>query len=148
VNAFNRALLDLDLLAARRILDTVGGGTLSARMLESLVVPALVRLGDAWERGDVALSQVYMSGRMCEHLIDSLDFENVQTSEHDRRLVAGIIALAAPVNVGVTAEGVEHSDQAAILHEMGCPAALGYLYSAAVPVDLMTPLLDHTYPLA
>jgi diguanylate cyclase (GGDEF)-like protein/PAS domain S-box-containing protein len=77
--------------------------------------------------------------------IDRSFIAHLTTSEHDRRLVAGIIALAAQVKVGVTAEGVEHSDQAAILHEMGCPAAQGYLYSAAVPVDLMTPLLDHAY---
>jgi EAL domain-containing protein (putative c-di-GMP-specific phosphodiesterase class I) len=62
--------------------------------------------------------------------------------------VAGIIALAAQVNVGVTAEGVEHRDQAELLHKVGCPAVQGRLYSAAVPGNLMTPLPDHTYPLA
>jgi methanogenic corrinoid protein MtbC1 len=91
VDALERALLDLDLLAARRILQTVGNGTLSAVMLESLVVPALVRLGDAWERGDVALSQVYMSGRMCEDLIDSLDFDNVKIRVDQPRISVGML---------------------------------------------------------
>ncbi len=35
----------------------------------------------------------------------------------------------------VTAEGVEHPDQAAILRDMGCPGAQGWLYSKAVPAD-------------
>jgi methanogenic corrinoid protein MtbC1 len=91
VMAFNRALLDLDLLAARRILHTAGGGTLSAGMLESVVAPALVSIGAAWERGDVALSQVYMSGRMCEHLIGSLDFENVRIREDQPRISVGVL---------------------------------------------------------
>jgi diguanylate cyclase (GGDEF)-like protein len=78
--------------------------------------------------------------------IDRSFITQLVTSEHDRRLVAGIIALAAKVDVAVTAEGVEHPDQAALLREMGCPAAQGYLYSAALSRDLITPLLDHAYP--
>lgn len=38
--------------------------------VEKLVVPALEQIGAAWHAGDVALSQVYMSGRFCEELVD------------------------------------------------------------------------------
>ena len=64
----------------------------------------------------------------------------------DRGLVAGIIALAATLDMAVTAEGVEHSDQAARLREMGCPSAQGWLYSPAVPPEDVLPLLGHIYP--
>ena len=38
--------------------------------LETLVVPALEEVGRRWENGDVALSQVYMSGWICEEIVD------------------------------------------------------------------------------
>ena len=40
--------------------------------LESLIVPALEGVGRRWEAGDAALSQVYMSGRICEEIVDSM----------------------------------------------------------------------------
>lgn len=67
-----RALLDLDEVAVTRLLDAGGRGP-DADVLENVVVPALVSIGDAWERGEVALSQVYMSGRLCERVIGSFD---------------------------------------------------------------------------
>ena len=38
--------------------------------VEQLVIPALEQIGTCWYEGSVALSQVYMSGRFCEELID------------------------------------------------------------------------------
>jgi diguanylate cyclase (GGDEF)-like protein/PAS domain S-box-containing protein len=61
-------------------------------------------------------------------------------------LVAGIIALAETLQIAVTAEGVEHIEQAARLREMGCPTAQGWLYSAAVPPDEVPPVLDAFFP--
>jgi methanogenic corrinoid protein MtbC1 len=40
--------------------------------LESILVPVLARLGDDWVAGKVALSQIYMTGRICEELVDRL----------------------------------------------------------------------------
>jgi sensor c-di-GMP phosphodiesterase-like protein len=61
-------------------------------------------------------------------------------------LVAGIIALAETLQIAVTAEGVEHVEQAARLREMGCPTAQGWLYSAAVPPEKVLPVLDAVFP--
>jgi methanogenic corrinoid protein MtbC1 len=36
------------------------------------MTPTLEKIGERWEAGDVALSQVYMSGIICEELVDSL----------------------------------------------------------------------------
>ncbi len=41
-------------------------------VVEGLVVPVLERIGAGWQRGDCALAQVYMSGLLCEELIDRL----------------------------------------------------------------------------
>jgi diguanylate cyclase (GGDEF)-like protein/PAS domain S-box-containing protein len=61
-------------------------------------------------------------------------------------LVSGIIALAATLGITVTAEGVEHPDQAGRLRRMGCPSAQGWLYSAAVPPEEVIGLLGCVYP--
>jgi len=45
----------------------------------------------------------------------------------------------------VTAEGVEHDDQAEVLRHLGCPSAQGFLYSRAVPADELTALLGHAF---
>lgn len=37
---------------------------------EGVIVPALEKLGEAWDAGTVALSQIYMSSRICEEMIE------------------------------------------------------------------------------
>ena len=50
-------------------------------MVDQVVVPALEQIGLAWEKGDVALSQVYMSGRICEELVEQV----LPPSDPDRK---------------------------------------------------------------
>ena len=50
--------------------------------VEQLVIPALEQIGTCWHEGSVALSQVYMSGRFCEELIDRV----LPPSDPDRKL--------------------------------------------------------------
>jgi EAL domain-containing protein (putative c-di-GMP-specific phosphodiesterase class I) len=80
--------------------------------------------------------------------VDRSFIAGIAASNHDHRLVAGIIALALAhaLEIAVTAEGVEHPEQASRLRRLGCPSAQGWLYSKAVPAEGVTPLLDHTYP--
>lgn len=40
--------------------------------IEELMVPALVHLGEEWDAGRIALSQIYMSGRICEDLVERM----------------------------------------------------------------------------
>lgn len=69
---FEKALLSLDRLAAKRLAMEAAGSMAPMELVEHLIVSSLTRIGEAWERGDVALSQVYMSGRICEGLVDGL----------------------------------------------------------------------------
>lgn len=70
--AFERALLALDREGARRILHAITPPQTPLAAAEYLVGPTLQSIGVAWEEGHVALSQVYMSGRICEDLLESL----------------------------------------------------------------------------
>lgn len=68
---FEEALLRLDRSAASAVLQRAGGPD-RVVALEQIVCEALERVGAGWERGEVALSQVYMAGRICEELIDQV----------------------------------------------------------------------------
>ena len=72
VDQFEQALLAVDRLAARRIFEQAASRTEPLRCVEQLVVKSLERIGLLWERGDAALSQMYMSGRICERLVDEI----------------------------------------------------------------------------
>jgi methanogenic corrinoid protein MtbC1 len=66
------ALLSVDRMKAGRIVrDSCTPGSPLA-CLETLIVPALQEIGGRWEKGEVALSQVYMSGRICEEIVDTM----------------------------------------------------------------------------
>ncbi|RKT44185.1 cobalamin B12-binding domain-containing protein [Thiocapsa rosea] len=72
VETFLNALLAMDRVAAKRALGGPGEAAARLDVVERLVVPSLERIGDLWERGEVSLSQVYMSGRMCEEMVDAI----------------------------------------------------------------------------
>jgi len=67
---FKEALLQSNKLKVRQILDD----SLTRRHLydvfEDLIVPSMETIGDEWVNGDISLIQVYMSGRICEEIID------------------------------------------------------------------------------
>jgi trimethylamine corrinoid protein len=67
--AFELALLSTDAVAARREFAARAEheGTFAA--METLVVPALQRIGDAWEAGELALAQLYLAGRIAEEVV-------------------------------------------------------------------------------
>lgn len=72
VQSFREALEALDRLRAQAIFQQVLQGSSPMAAVGQLVVPALEQLGAAWQEGTVALSQVYMSGRFCEELVEQV----------------------------------------------------------------------------
>jgi len=72
MNELERALLTLDKKQAEQIVsDAVSQGS-PLEIASELVLQTLQRIGDAWENGKVALSQIYMSGIICEEIIDKI----------------------------------------------------------------------------
>lgn len=69
---FEQALLMLDRLGAEKISSEAGRTLSPSEFVEEVVVPAMERVGAGWENGTVALSQVYMSGRICEDVVDAI----------------------------------------------------------------------------
>lgn len=78
---FRDALIALDRVGANAIFQQAHASMEPMEVIEHVVVPALEQVGDAWQAGDVALSQVYMSGRFCEELVDRV----LPPSDPDRK---------------------------------------------------------------
>lgn len=72
VEQFEQALLMVDPLEADRLLTAASRVVLPMQLIDEVIAPALERIGEKWERGEAALSQVYMSGRICETLVDKI----------------------------------------------------------------------------
>ena len=66
------ALVSIDRVRAVRIVRDSCSPGMPLGCLETLIVPALEEVGRRWEAGDIALSQVYMSGRICEEIVDTM----------------------------------------------------------------------------
>ena len=63
-------LLSLDRLQAKSIMEVALTGSNPVMTVESLLVPEA--LGRGWEDGTLALTQVSMSGRICEDRVDEI----------------------------------------------------------------------------
>ncbi len=67
-----QALLSLNQEAVATILREAHNETTPGRIAGNLIAATLVRIGNSWESGKLSLSQVYMSGVICERVIDEL----------------------------------------------------------------------------
>ena len=64
---------------------------------------------------------------------------------HDATIVEAVINMARGLRIEVVAEGVETGEQAALLRDLGCELAQGYLYSRPVPASQAAKLLDASF---
>jgi methanogenic corrinoid protein MtbC1 len=69
---FQEALLSIDRANAKRILFEMLERVSLSYAIESLIVDSLENIGSGWESGEYSLSQVYMSGKICEELVEIL----------------------------------------------------------------------------
>lgn len=74
VEALAHALLALDKFEVRRILAQAADVFQPIQIIEKLAAPAMKKIGEQWSLGKVSLSQVYMSGRICEEFISPIVF--------------------------------------------------------------------------
>lgn len=81
VVGFRNALESLDRVGAHQLFQDALKTLSPSEAVEQLIIPALAQIGDAWEKGDVALSQVYLCGRFCEEMVDRV----LPPSDPDRK---------------------------------------------------------------
>jgi methanogenic corrinoid protein MtbC1 len=81
ISPFETALLSLDRVKANEILEETGEIWSPMEQVKYVVTPALDRIGTGWEEGRIALTQVYMAGRICEELVE----KNLPREAPDRK---------------------------------------------------------------
>jgi len=86
IEQLNNALLLLNRLQAKEILDAAGAALSPFEITQKIIFPVLENIGKLWESGDVALSQIYMSGKICEELIDLILPANDSTRKAQPKL--------------------------------------------------------------
>lgn len=83
--------MTVDRLEVMRLADAFRDASGHDSFVERIVAPALERIGSAWEKGDVALSQVYMASRVCEEELDTLIPENDGTRHGQPRMAIAVL---------------------------------------------------------
>ncbi len=81
IKPFREALESLDRVGAESVFSQALTTLVPIQVIEQVVVPALEQVGLAWQAGNLALSQVYMSGRLCEELVERV----LPPSDPDRK---------------------------------------------------------------
>lgn len=72
IDDFERSLLLINRIKAKKYFNELNRTWSALQLVENLIVPVLYRIGEKWEKGKIALSQVYMSGRICEELVEKI----------------------------------------------------------------------------
>jgi diguanylate cyclase (GGDEF)-like protein len=80
--------------------------------------------------------------------IDQSFVRKLGTVQHDQAIVKAIVNIAAQLGLKAVAEGVESTDVADTLRQLGCHTGQGYLWSPALPADafaqrFLTPGAQH-----
>jgi EAL domain-containing protein (putative c-di-GMP-specific phosphodiesterase class I) len=73
--------------------------------------------------------------------VDQAFVQALAETPSDDRLVRAIIELAAALELGVVAEGIEQTDQQRRLLELGCERGQGFLFSPARPANAIRDLI-------
>ncbi len=71
IEEFKKALLQINRIRAAEIFERCYTLENNFDLLEELAIQSLEKIGAGWENGTISLSQVYMSGVICEELIDN-----------------------------------------------------------------------------
>ncbi len=70
IEDFEKALLQINRMKAAEIFERCYVPEDGFNVLEQLAIRTLEKIGAGWENGTISLSQVYMSGVICEELMD------------------------------------------------------------------------------
>ena len=89
-NQLERAFLMLDREGAEKVMHEALSVGSPIEVAGNLVSLTLNRIGDAWEQGKLSLSQVYMSGVICEELIDKILPPNSQDRLSQPKMAIGV----------------------------------------------------------
>lgn len=84
VNQLTKALLELDIESIKSILSAdLSFSKENSSLKEDTLIQSQIKIGELWEKGEIALSQVYMAGKTCEEIISELNLKRKDPSIGD-----------------------------------------------------------------
>lgn len=86
IKELEEALLLLDRIKVNRIISKIIKLDRKINIIDRVIVPIMDRIGTGWEDGTVSLSQVYISGRICEDIVNSLLPDNRNANDNPSKL--------------------------------------------------------------
>ncbi|WP_138732057.1 EAL domain-containing protein [Modestobacter excelsi] len=75
--------------------------------------------------------------------VDSSFIAQITTSARRAQMLRSIVGMAGALGLKVIAEGVETAEQDALLRDVGCSFAQGWLHGRPVPLDVLIASLGH-----
>lgn len=127
-------LLELELTESFLVTDTEKTVRVLKALRELGVSVALDDFGTGWS------SLNYLKNFPVDILKIDRSFIGASPEDFDARIVRAIIAIAREFGLTTLAEGVETDEQLAKLHELGCDAWQGYLFSSPISAEDLTDL--------
>jgi methanogenic corrinoid protein MtbC1 len=85
------ALVSMDRLVIRELIEKNGKSMGKDRVIDALIVPALEEIGERWEKGTLAISQVYMAGIIIEEIIMTLFPEPDSSLSNEERIATVVL---------------------------------------------------------
>lgn len=76
--------------------------------------------------------------------IDKSFIQNICSDENDQSIVRSTIEMAHNLGLNVVAEGVETNETLAILCELGCDVAQGFLFSKPLPPEMFAKWIENS----
>jgi diguanylate cyclase (GGDEF)-like protein/PAS domain S-box-containing protein len=146
---------------AEQLLDKLGAAEIPARLLQ-IEVTETVFLGRGADHVHRALRQLSRAGlrialddfgtgyASLAHLmqfpvdaikIDQSFIKSMGASGEAEAIARAIVTLGQSLGIETIAEGIERADQEASLLRLGCQTGQGFLYSRAVPADMVSQML-------
>lgn len=115
IDAFLAALLAMDRIGSEEVLRQVADHHQSFSDVEQVITETLALIGEGWEVGDYSLSQIYMSGVICEEIVGRMLPEFRMARKNSPKIGIGVLidhhALGKRiVKAVVQAEGFEIFD--------------------------------------
>lgn len=88
IQNFIDALVSVDRISAEKIIIQEKEKLSTTEITENIISPALEKIGTEWEKENLALSQIYMSGKICEDLVNSLFYNtNLTNKKHPKTAI-------------------------------------------------------------
>lgn len=87
---FREALLSVDRIRAANIAKKYVEENQSLSFVDGMLQPALEEIGLGWEKGVYSLSQVYMSGKICEEIISQISL-NLPINTRNSKSIAIVV---------------------------------------------------------